>query len=107
MTIDRQEINRIIIDVTNEDFRGFTKKKALALCEEIVDLRGAMEAADDRLHQAGLRVGIIGGCDTPHDMADEIESLRADNKSLKEENQPLRNADRYERAQRLAREETP
>jgi len=42
---------------------------------EIETLRGAIRADDERLRDAGLRVGIIAGCDTPDAMADEIASL--------------------------------
>ncbi len=45
--------------------------------DEIERLRGAMAADDKRLREAGQRVGIIQGCDTPDAMADEIERLRA------------------------------
>jgi hypothetical protein len=39
-------------------------------------LRGALDAADERLRKAGERVGIYCGCDTPDALADEIERLR-------------------------------
>lgn len=41
--------------------------------------RSSIIAVDaERLRAAGQRVGIIAGCDTASEMADEIESLRAD-----------------------------
>lgn len=44
---------------------------------EIETTKGAMQADDDRLHVAGVRVGLYFGCDTAERMADEIVSLRA------------------------------
>ena len=48
-----------------------------ALQEEITTLRGAMKADDERLRNAGERVGIFADCDTAEMMADEIMALRA------------------------------
>lgn len=45
---------------------------------EIQSLSGAMRADNWRLQNAGQRVGIIAGCDTPDQMAEEILKLRAD-----------------------------
>ena len=45
---------------------------------EVARLRGAIKAADDRLIEAGQRVGIFFGCDTPDAMADELTRLRAE-----------------------------
>ncbi len=45
---------------------------------ETAELRGAMQAADERMLKAGERVGLIFGCDTPAAMADEISRLRSD-----------------------------
>ena len=46
------------------------------LRKEVERLRNVMDADDRRLQEAGVRVGIIMGCDTPDAMADEIEQLR-------------------------------
>lgn len=52
------------------------------LRDDIERLRGAMRADDDRLMTAGVRVGIVFGCDTAEAMADEIERLRAQVETL-------------------------
>ena len=39
-------------------------------------LREKINADDERLLRAGMRVGIVAGCDTAEWMADEIERLR-------------------------------
>lgn len=46
------------------------------LIEDNAKLRGAMHADDERLRTAGERVGIVAGCDTAEQMADEIIRLR-------------------------------
>ena len=55
--------------------------KALRLFPKALDeielLLGAAKASDDRLIAAAKRAGIIyAGCDTPDDLADEIDRLR-------------------------------
>lgn len=47
-----------------------------ALRADLAEARRIIAADDARLFAAGQRVGIIGGCDTPDDMADAIDALR-------------------------------
>jgi uncharacterized small protein (DUF1192 family) len=58
-------------------------EEAETLRAENAELRGAMQAADERLLKAGQRVGLIFGCDTPAALADEIARLRAENAKLR------------------------
>ncbi len=50
--------------------------KTALVCRSHETLRAQLAADDKRLCDAGLRVGMYFGCDTPDHMADEIESLR-------------------------------
>lgn len=59
--------------------RGYAAIDALARKDaEIALLNGAMRADEERLLQAGQRVGIIAGCDTPEQLADAIEHRDAE-----------------------------
>jgi hypothetical protein len=51
----------------------------------LAQLRGAMQADDERLRVAGGRVGLFFGCDTPEHLADEIEQVRASLAQLQQE----------------------
>jgi hypothetical protein len=52
------------------------------LQRENADLRGAMLADDARLRDAGMRVGLFFGCDTPDVMATTIERLQRENEIM-------------------------
>jgi hypothetical protein len=69
---------------------------------ENAELRGAMQAADERLLSSGKRVGFVFGCDTPDAMADEIARLRAENAELRAIRADFahRNAELWERAEK-------
>jgi myosin heavy subunit len=59
---------------------------------ELARVRGAMRADDARLLDAGKRVGIMAGCDTPDDMAEEILRLRTELARVREELAAIRAA---------------
>jgi len=78
--------------------KGYAKLRAEVerLKEALALAQGVTRADDHRLAAAGKRVRIFGGCDTPSDMADVIESLRHQVKQLREAAEIFRDFGRFD-----------
>ena len=75
--IDMQKARSVDIDTLAATDWGELRSVYSAALDEIDLLLGAAKASEDRLIAAAKRAGIIyAGCDTPDDLADEIDRLR-------------------------------